>query len=447
GEIEAALEREGRVRRGVAVVREDVPGDRRIVAYVVAEGGGLSVAELRSAVKDRLPEYMVPSAFVLLEELPLTGTGKVDRRALPVPGTDLVANAYVTPRDTLELQLAQLWEEVLGVRPVGVRDDFFALGGHSLLAVRLLAQVERLTGTRLPVAALFAGPTVEQMAGALRAGEAPGVSTPLVPIQPAGAARPLFFVHAAGGNVLGYQALSRYLGAEQPFYGLQARGVEGDEVPRARIEEMAADYLAELRAVQPEGPYRLGGWSMGGLVAYEMARQAEASGEAVELLVLVDPSTVEEGEERPLHEAEEPELLASFAEHLGVPLDRITLSAEEILRSEPGRRLHRAWEAAHAAGAVPPDLGYARFERLWEVFRSNVRAARRYRPGPCGADIFVVFSEERRRPAAEAAVWEALGGGRAETVVCPGDHFSMVREPHVRDLAAQVSGALSRCVP
>ncbi|HEX7241899.1 MAG TPA: amino acid adenylation domain-containing protein, partial [Longimicrobiaceae bacterium] len=345
GEIETALESHPGVHRAVAVVREDAPGDRRIVAYVVPAGEAVPAVELRAHLAGRVPEYMLPAAFVVLEELPLTGSGKTDRRALPAPEW-VSGETYLAPRDALEARLAALWEELLDASPIGVRDDFFALGGHSLLAVRLLARVEQLTGTQLPVAALFAAPTVEGMAAALRGGEAREGSSTRVPIRTEGAARPLFFVHAAGGNVLGYAELARHLGPGQPFHAFRSWGLEAGEVPHGTVEEMAAEYLAELRAVQPEGPYRLGGWSMGGVVAFEMARQAEAAGDAVELLVLVDPSATGEGEERPLSDADDPALLASFALHLGLDPERIDLSAEELLRSGPGERPRLAWEAA-----------------------------------------------------------------------------------------------------
>ncbi len=447
GEIETALESHPGVHRAVAVVREDAPGDRRIVAYVVPAGDPAPAVELRAHLAGRVPEYMLPAAFVALEELPLTGSGKTDRRALPAPEW-APGETYLAPRDALEARLAALWEELLDASPVGVRDDFFALGGHSLLAVRLLARVEQLTGTQLPVAALFAAPTVEGMAAALRGGEARGGSSTRVPIRTEGDARPLFFVHAAGGNVLGYAELARHLGPGQPFHAFRSRGLEAGEVPHGTVEEMAAEYLAELRAVQPEGPYRLGGWSMGGVVAFEMARQAEAAGDAVELLVLADPSATGEGEERPLSDADDPALLASFARHLGLDPERIALSAEELLRSGPGERPRLAWEAARAAGALPAELDLPRFERLWTVFRVNVSALRRYRPGACAADVLLVCAEERSTPAAEVAGrWRALTRGRVTAAVSPGDHFGMVREPHVRDLAAHVSAALESSPP
>jgi amino acid adenylation domain-containing protein len=220
GEIETALRAHPAVRETVVVAREDSPGQKRLVAYVVpAVAGGIPVAELREHLSTRLPAYMVPGTFVVLERLPLNANGKVDRRALPAPERLRSDEEYVAPRDALELTIAGAWEEVLGISPVGVRDGFFELGGHSLLAVRLIGRIQKLTGQGLPLASLFTAPTVEGLASVLRGGAAGAAARPLVPIQPAGSERPLFFVHAAGENVIGYAELSRHLGSGQPFMG------------------------------------------------------------------------------------------------------------------------------------------------------------------------------------------------------------------------------------
>ncbi|HEX2092427.1 MAG TPA: alpha/beta fold hydrolase, partial [Longimicrobiaceae bacterium] len=415
----------------------------RLVSYVVAEEGmDPSAAELRGWLAERLPSYLVPSVFVALDALPLTPSGKLDRRALPAPASAREEHVFVAPRDLLELQLAHVWEELLGT-PVGVRDDFFARGGHSLLALRLVAAVERLTGRRVPLATLLAAPTVERLACALRGeGPLPAVDAP-VPLQAGGGERPLFFVHAAGGNVASYAALARHLGPDQPVYGLQSRGLEGEEPLLIRIEEMAAAYLAQLRTVQEEGPYRLAGWSMGGLVAFEMARRLEAAGEKVEFLALVDSRV--HPEDSPLLDPDDPDLLASFVLHLGLAPEQIPLSAEEAGSLTPGERLRWAWEVTREADLVPADLGLARFERLWTVFRANVAAAAGYRPEPCASDLLLVLAEERAMPAdREVARWEALTRGIVRSATVAGDHFTVVREPYVGELARILAEALER---
>lgn len=334
-----------------------------------------------------------------------------------------------------------MWEELLGVEPVGVRDDFFAMGGNSILALRLLTSMERLTGRRVSVGTLLTAPTIECLAVELRSGEVPSLGA-LVPIRRVGGPRPLFFVHAAGGNVASYAALARHLGPGQPFYGLQSRGLEGEALPRTRVEEMAADYLAQLRAVQAEGPYRLGGWSMGGLVAFEMARRLEAEGEAVELLALVDSPAP--GPPYPAANPDDAGLLAGFLMQLGLAPEQISISAGEAAALAPDELLRLAWKTARAADLVPGELDLASFERLFAVFRANVAAADAYRPGPYASDLLLILARDRATQAnREAERWQALTTGSVRTTIVPGDHFTVVHEPHVRELAAVLADALA----
>ena len=230
---------------------------------------------LRSYLQRLLPDYMLPAAFVFLDALPLSPSGKVDRRALPAPGRSRpdLDRKFVAPRDDAEQQMAQIWEELLGTRPVGALDNFFELGGHSLLAVRLLSRIEKTFGKALPVATVFQAPTLEEVARIVRE-EKPSRATAIssiVEIQPRGSKPPLFLVHGAGGGMFwGYANLARCLGEDQPVYGFKSRGLDGLE-EFDTIEDMAAHYIADLRARQPHGPYYLGGYCFGGNVAYEMA--------------------------------------------------------------------------------------------------------------------------------------------------------------------------------
>ncbi|NWG12193.1 MAG: non-ribosomal peptide synthetase, partial [Acidobacteria bacterium] len=212
---------------------------------------------------------------------------KVDRRALPAPGAQ-GGRHFVATREELEIRLARLWEKLLKVRPVGVTDNFFDLGGHSLLAVRLFAEIERAFGKSLPMTTMFQAPTISHLAEILRReGWQPSWRS-LVAIQPNGTRPPFFCIHEFEGNVFYYHSLARHLGDDQPFFGLQAQGLDGRHEAHRTIEEMAAHYIAEVRVLQPEGPYYLGGSSLGGLVAYEMAQQLRMQGQAVNLLALFD---------------------------------------------------------------------------------------------------------------------------------------------------------------
>ena len=231
---------------------------------------------------------MVPSAFVVLESLPLTANGKLDRRALPLPVALRTERGSVPPRDALETQLVAIWEKALELQPISITDNFFDLGGHSLMVARIFAEIERTLGKRLPLATLLQMPTVETLASRVRQATRSEDDGPLVAIQSEGTRPPFFGIHGRDGNVLLYRKFSQLLGKDQPFYGLQSQGLDGKPIARTSVETMVAYYLEGMRKVQPQGPYLLGGYSFGGLAAYEIARHLRAAGEEVALLVLFD---------------------------------------------------------------------------------------------------------------------------------------------------------------
>jgi amino acid adenylation domain-containing protein len=289
GEIEAVLSHHPQVKQAAVAVRDDGRGGSRLVAYVVThESGEVDPTELRNSLRSLLPEYMVPNVVVRLDQLPLTPNGKIDRKALPEPEVQgAVAVERVAPRNDTERRLAAIFSETVGARTVGVDDSFFDLGGHSLLAVRLMAHIEREFGTRLPLATLFSAPTVANLARQLTARADAAWST-LVPINVIEDAPALFMVHGAGGNVLLYRELARVLAPHVSTYGFQSRGLDRRSKPHESVEEMAAHYVGELREFQPSGPYHLGGYCMGGAVAYEMARLLREEGEQVGMVAMLD---------------------------------------------------------------------------------------------------------------------------------------------------------------
>ena len=289
GEVESTLSQYPTVQQCVVTARVDCGSDKRLVAYIVSnQQQKPTTDELRCFLKQKLPDYMVPSAFVFLETIPLTPNGKIDQRVLPAPDglRQEPASTFVPPSDDLEIQLTKIWENVLGKKPISVKDNFFDVGGHSLLAVRLLAQIEKAFEKNLPLATLFQSPTIEQLANILRQ---KGWSAPcesLVVIQPGGAKRPLFFLHVLGEGLKYCRSLTSHLEPEQPIYGL-AVGIM-DEVSFNKVKDVVAHYIKEMRSIQPEGPYLLVGIYCGGRVAYEVAQQLHAQGQKVALLALLD---------------------------------------------------------------------------------------------------------------------------------------------------------------
>jgi amino acid adenylation domain-containing protein len=317
GEIESILSQHPSVQESVVVAREDNRGEKRLVAYVVArsESDGEAAAslperleaeweqvddkpreklrqrlapQLRSYLLGKLADYMVPSAFVFLDDLPLTTNGKLDRRALPEPAIVHGEEGPVSPRDALEGQLVAIWEKALRLQPIGITDDFFQIGGHSLLAVRIFSEIEKVIGKRLPIATLFQMPTVEKLAAVLREKGWKPIWSPLVAIQPRGSRPPFFAVHGGNGEVMFYNGLARRLGEDQPFYGLQSEGLDSSIMKHTSVESIASYYLQEVRRVQVHGPYYLGGYCIGGVIAFEMAQQLRAAGEEVAFLGLFD---------------------------------------------------------------------------------------------------------------------------------------------------------------
>src|SRR6266516_3467410 len=296
GEIEALLERHPVVREAVVMARETKGGNKYMAAYVVPGQDQVPTSEeLRSWLREKLPESMVPSTFMLLDTLPLNANGKIDRRALPTPelSRSTAEDSYVAPVLLLHHQLVQIWEELLYVLPIGIIDDYFEVGGDSLLAVRLFDRMAQVCGKKLPLSTLFAGATIEQLARALQ-GETKTKTdsrAPLVAVQAGGSRRPFFYLHGEWrGGALYSLELERYLGPDQPFYLLEPYKFESLAVPPT-FEAIAAAHIESLRSVQTEGPYLLGGYCNGGLLAYEMARQLHAQGQTVDLLVLMDPDS------------------------------------------------------------------------------------------------------------------------------------------------------------
>jgi amino acid adenylation domain-containing protein len=454
GDIEAAIGKHASVRQSVVVAHEDAPGDRRLVAYVVADRNDASLTgELRSQLRAALPEYMVPQHFVPLDALPLTPNGKVDRKALPSPtGGAEPAIEELPPRDDVEASIARVWEEVLGVPIASVRQSFFDLGGHSLLAVRLFSRMEKATGVALPLATLIEAPTIERLARRVRERRGDGVAAApskapakehasLVRIR-AGTHPAFFCVHGAGGNVLNLQDIARHMTADRAFYGFQARGVEGVLRPHQTVEQIATDYLTELRDVQPHGPYYLAGYCGGGLVAYEMARRLLARGEAVAFLGLIDlyrpgvpiASTRMENWTRALTERPLNETLRTVATRL----------RESV--QERGAELRLRFHLARGE-TVPYEL---RDRWLTDSLRA---AAIHYKLEPYPGTLTVFRARdgnigENGRPLLKDPGpdlgWSLLAPGRVDVHEAPGDHHSIVRPPNVQVLAAQIEESMNR---
>lgn len=288
GEIEAVLEQHPAVQKAVASARDDDFGGKYLVGYFIPKPGkAFSQSELREHLRKQLSDYMVPPALVALREFPLSANGKVDRKALPAPqaGDYHREREYVAPRDKVEKKLVLLWEQVLGIKPVGVKDGFFDLGGKSLQAARLFTQIMSSFGKDLPLTTLIHAPTVELLANEIRPLAKRANYPTLVPMKQTGTRPPFFCVHGGAGSSLFMHRLAARMDADQPFYGIEPEGMDGREFKHTTLEQIAAHYLSEIRKVQPKGPYCFGGYCFGGIVAYEMAQQLLRQGEPAALVV------------------------------------------------------------------------------------------------------------------------------------------------------------------
>ncbi len=434
GEVEAELARHPAVRQAAVVVRELTSADQGLVAFVVAREARRETgsAEWRRFLNERLPAAMVPAAFVTIDALPSTPAGKVDRGELvrrPLPTAERQATC---PTGPTERRLAAVYAEVLGLESVEGDGEFFALGGHSLLAVRLLARIEERLGVALALSELFHEPTLRRLAA--RIDGQPGPRPSLVVELAAGEPTPLFCVHPVGGHVLGYRELVAHLPPELSVYALQSVGHEDGKPFLGDVEAMARAYLAAVREVSLQGPYLLGGWSMGGWIAFEMARQLRDDGGEAALVVLIDSAV-------PGENGSSTSSLAAFAEELGIPAELCDPAWEALPPEEGLRRLH---DRARTNELLENGIGPKRLGHLYRLFRNNLEAIDRYVPGFYDGRITLLLSADWTEE--ELASWHDVAAD-VEISRVPGDHRSMMREPHVRVLAERLSASLARSAP
>ncbi len=453
GEIETVLSRHPAVRECTVTAPADASGGRQLVAYFVnAAPLAPGLDELREHLRRTLPDYMVPAVFVRLESLPLNAHGKLDRKLLPAPerAAAEAAATFVAPRDSVEGELARIWEDVLGVKPIGVTDHFFDLGGHSLMAVRLVARIEKIFGRKIPVATVFLSPTIRQLANVLREKPDTGATSSIVAIQPRGTKPPLFFVHGVGGGMFwGYTNLARYLGTDQPVHAFKSRSMDGLE-EFGTIEEMAAHYVSELRALQPEGPYYIGGYCFGGNVAYEMARQLRAQGARIELLALINCAPPNSGYD---HIRFGPAFCVKFLKNLGYwssyVLHLKSAQRREFLRWKL-RAIKRKLSRGVPSGTAALNFNVEDFvdlttqpegqRSLWEA---HIQALFRHQTGTYAGHVTLFRTRGHTLLCSfdEAFGWREFASTVSVRIV-PGAHESILDEPHVQALA----GELKRCL-
>ena len=453
GEIEAVLGQHPLIKQCTVAAWAEASGPKRLHAYVVPGKGSLSIAELREFLELRLPDYMIPSSFVTIPEVPLSPNGKVNRAALPRPESvrQQTSGVLAVPQDDVEKALAEVWQAVLGVNELGTTDNFFELGGHSLMAVRLAAQIEKVLGKKLSVASIFQHPTIRKLASLLRDGQAVVSSSSVVEIQSKGKRPPIFFVHGVGGGMFwGYTNLSRHLGEEQPVYAFRSRGTDG-RAEFESIEEMAAQYVADLRVFQTQGPYYLGGYCFGGNIAYEMARILQQQGEKVALLALINSGPPNS---RYTEVRWSPSFALKFCRNLVYWMRYATTwSAKQrkdfvrwklsVLRKAIHRRLGMGSRESEVSNWVDLEA-YPEGERpLWEA---HIRCLMRYKPKPYAGKVTLFRSPGHPFLCSfdSRYGWGELAMDGVDVHVVSGHHESILEEPYVKEVGAEMSRVLRR---
>jgi amino acid adenylation domain-containing protein len=443
GEIEAALTALPAVREAIVLVREDLPGDKRLVAWITTHTANtahtaqtpdskLDTSALRSALLQSLPDYMVPAHFMVLDSFPVTANGKIDRAALQASNLVRSEPFYLAPQSASEFAIAAIWQQLLGFDKIGRHDNFFELGGHSILALQMTARAGKVLGRDIPVREIFAHQTLYRFAAAIDDRSLSTHGSNLVPIRPDGILRPLFFIHAGGGEVGYAHQLAPWLDVALPIYGLAASGFASSETPLETVQEMAALYIQAMRQVQSEGPYRVAGWSAGGSIAFEIANQLIHAGNNVEFVGLIDTyhhvtKTAEPNEADFFMNF----MLTSIPETLRDELKELAVLGD----------IDQMFVRCQEFQVFSKDFDTATFRRHLAVLHRIALAAMRY-SAPAIPLPITLFTADHEDTADQTLGWKEVPDIQLQISHIGGSHLSMMELPHGQKLGAAISEAL-----
>ena len=468
GEIEAVLSQHEDVQISCVIVREDTPGEtctersrsKQLVAYIVPQKDvTLTTSELRQFLGNKLPGYMIPSAFVMLESLPLTPNGKVDRRALKAPAHTSNSDRFIEVRNQLELKLLQIWSNILKIDKIGVQDNFFDLGGHSLLAPYLMTQIKQQIGKDIPVKDLFQNPTIEQLAAIIQKESSDSFPSCLVAIQPNGSNLPFFCVPGAGGRPFYFYHLGRCLGDDQPLYSFE-NNLYQELGAITHIEDMASIYIEAMQAVQPQGPYFLGGHSYGGNVAFEMAQQLRNQGQEVALLAIVDSSAPTYKDKQMLIDYinwDHARWLVEVSKGIEVYLEKnVDISYDTLQSLTVDEQLKYVLHYFKMANMLPPNAEITQLTNIVQAYKNSCLCLVDYVPKQPYSGKLTILRANEDLPEdpngyLNAEVSQDLSLGWSEFSSEPvdihfvlGNHITIMVEPHVQVLAEKLKACIQQ---
>ena len=434
GEIESCLLMQPDVNQCVVVEREDEPGKKIIAAYFVSVNPSevVDTDNIKANLKSTLPAYMIPSVFIHVNAIPLTPTGKLDRKALPEPKIASANKNTVPPRNPTESVISDIFKSILNLEKISIHDDFLGLGGHSLLAVKCISKIEKKLGARLPLSTLFRDGTVEKLAKQVEKLPQHDTRNSLVPIQIGGTNVPLFLVHPIGGNVFCYNKLAHLLGKNQPVFGLQSRELSQDDITNNTVQEMAKHYLDLIIQLNPTGPYYLGGWSDGGIIAFEMIRQLEKHGHTNSHLILIDSSAP--------YSCPSDDKLINYAQDFLLDLNLISgradVSIPALNNLAQYNNVEKFFEAAMSKGALPYGISAKEARLLFEVFYSNSLAVSKYRTNYVLASATIFITQESR---SKVKNWAKYISRNLKIIDISGGHYTLLNSPYVQENTTKLS--------
>jgi len=446
GEIESVLTQCDMVRQAIVLAKNDRENKKRLIGYIIPNASYNQEAVI-AHLKSKLPEYMIPSLWLKLDSLPLTSNGKIDKKALPdIEAIEQTKDQYVPPSNDMEKIFVNIWQSVLQLDKIGIRDNFFELGGHSLIAVQVVTKIETETGKNLPLAIFFKYPTIEEQVASVFKSETDSSWRSLVPIKATGSKTPLFIVHGEGLNVLNFNDLANYVDKEQPIYGLQAWGLDGVSEPLDDITEIAKHYINEILAIDPSGPYCIGGYSFGGYVAVEMRRQLELMGKEIKMLAIFDTNT--------LNAISNDKFLKRVSGKVKKQVPKFRWFAKLFLKDPKTTVIYQFnyfkkqyKKQLYKTGLLKQPEVTGIYVLFNKINAQHMTALWRYDLLPFNDKLFLFKCKERiyfiDDPKYMGWSKYALKGVRVYDV--PGDHKTMFEQPHVKEVARIVQDALDHC--